>query len=182
MSNPSNTALKIKAAAAPLQRAVAPFKLGHLRKTIPEIFMKQLQWMRPLNCYFIMSICMLFIMTSAAGAKQKNTDQVPGRTMARQATKVKEIWSTVDHSTHQALQKEFKSGADITKACLSCHSEADAQFRKTIHWTWFGTSADSEKRFGKAGDSLNNFCISTNNMQDKSCAACHPGWNGKEDR
>jgi len=127
-----------------------------------------------------MSICILLVITSVAGAKQKDTHQVPGRTMARQATKAKEIWSTVDHSTHKVLQKEFKSGEEVTKACISCHSEAGSQFRKTIHWTWLGSSADSEQRYGKAGDSLNNFCISTNNMQDKSCSACHPGWNGKE--
>jgi octaheme c-type cytochrome (tetrathionate reductase family) len=123
----------------------------------------------------------LFVLTSAAGAKQKDADQAPGRTMARQATKAKEIWITVDHSTHKSLQKEFKSGAEVTKACLSCHSEAGSQFRETIHWTWLGSSsAESEKKFGKAGDSLNNFCISTNKWQDKSCSACHPGWNGKD--
>jgi octaheme c-type cytochrome (tetrathionate reductase family) len=138
--------------------------------------MKQFQWIRPL--IFYMSIFLLFFMTSAAGAKQKDADQAPGRTMARQATKAKEIWITVDHSTHKALQKEFKSGAEATKACLSCHSEADSQFRKTIHWTWLdSSSAESDKKFGKAGDSLNNFCISTNKWQDKSCSACHPGWN-----
>jgi len=127
-----------------------------------------------------MSICLLFILTSAAGANQKDTEQVPGRFMARQATKAKTVWSTTDHSKHKALQQEFKSGAAITGACLSCHSEAASQFRQTIHWTWLGGSADSAKRSGKAGDSLNNFCISTNNMQDKSCSACHPGWNAKD--
>jgi len=140
--------------------------------------MKQFQWMRPL--IFYMSICLLFVLTSVAGAKQKDADQAPGRTMARQATKAKKIWITVDHSTHKALQKEFKAGAEVTRACLSCHTEAGSQFRETIHWTWLdSSSAESEKKFGKAGDSLNNFCISTNKWQDKSCSDCHPGWNGK---
>ena len=35
-----------------------------------------------------------------------------------------------------SLQKDFKSGLEVTQACLSCHSEAESQFHKTIHWTW----------------------------------------------
>ena len=29
---------------------------------------------------------------------------------------------------------------------------------------------------GKSAYSLNNFCISANNGQDKGCLSCHPGW------
>jgi octaheme c-type cytochrome (tetrathionate reductase family) len=143
--------------------------------------MKKLSWVRRFYLLFTLLICLLFVLASTAGAKQKDADQAPGRTMAQQATKARKIWITVDHATHEALQKEFKSGAEVTRACVSCHSEADSQFRKTIHWTWLdSSSADSEKKFGKAGDSLNNFCITTNKWQDKSCSACHPGWNGND--
>ncbi|NOQ18757.1 MAG: cytochrome C, partial [Desulfobacterales bacterium] len=143
--------------------------------------MKRIKWLRRIDLYVIMSICLLFALASRAEAKQNNTDPVPGRTMARQATKEKEIWSTTDHSKHEALQKAFKSGEVVTKACLSCHSEAGSQFRKTIHWTWLDrSSAESEKKFGKAGHSVNNFCISANNWKDKSCSSCHPGWNGQD--
>ena len=38
-------------------------------------------------------------------------ETAPGRKMAQQATKAKELWITADHSKHQALQQEFKSGA-----------------------------------------------------------------------
>ena len=143
--------------------------------------MKQVKGVLQFILYFAMSTCLLFIFTSTAGAVQKDTEQVSDQSMVRQEAKAKKTWSTTDHSKHKALQMEFKSGAEVTKACLSCHSEAASQFRKTIHWTWLGSSAESGKRFGKAGDSINNFCISTNNMQDKSCSACHPGWNAKDD-
>jgi len=129
--------------------------------------------------FFIIGICLLFVHTSTSEAAQKNADKAPGRTMAQQATKGKELWITSDHSKHKALRQEFKSGEDVTKACISCHSEAESQFHKTIHWTWLDIDSEEGKKFGKAGDALNNFCISTNKMQDKKCASCHPGWNGK---
>lgn len=96
--------------------------------------------------------------------------------MADQAVKNSQLWITTDHSKIEALQADFRSGEEITNACLSCHTEAAKQLHKTIHWTWKGYTDEQGRVFGKAGDSLNNFCISTNNMQDKSCLSCHPGW------
>ena len=96
--------------------------------------------------------------------------------MAHQAIKEMHLWNTTDHSKHAVLQQDFKSGADITKACLSCHSEAETQFHKTIHWTWLADPAETENQYGKSGNSMNNFCIGTNKDDDKSCLACHPGW------
>ncbi len=109
------------------------------------------------------------------------SDQAPGRTMAQQATQRKQVWITTDHRKIAKLQKPFKSGPEITKACLSCHSEAENQFHKTIHWTWMG-GISNDKRYGKQGDSLNNFCLSTNNGQEKTCFACHPGWGNQGDK
>jgi octaheme c-type cytochrome (tetrathionate reductase family) len=109
-------------------------------------------------------------------AAQSDESQAPGRTMAQQATKDKKAWNTSDHTKHKALQQDFKSGMEVTQACLSCHSEAQAQFHKTVHWTWLANPSDKSRQYGKAGNSLNNFCISTNKAEDKSCLACHPGW------
>jgi len=110
-------------------------------------------------------------------------DSAPGRTMAQQATKDQGRWNTTDHAKHEILKKDFATGAEVTAACLSCHSEAEAQFHKTIHWTWLaeGNPAPegNDNGYGKAGYSINNFCISANKMTDKGCLSCHPGW-GKE--
>ncbi|MDJ0804266.1 MAG: tetrathionate reductase family octaheme c-type cytochrome [Desulfobacterales bacterium] len=103
-------------------------------------------------------------------------DDAPGRTMAQQATKALPPWNTTDHSKHDALKQEFKNGQDITNACLSCHSEAANQFHQTIHWTWQASADGEEAKYGKAAQSLNNFCISANMNQDQSCLSCHPGW------
>ena len=49
------------------------------------------------------------------------------------------------------------------------------------HWTWLADPADKERQYGKAGNSLNNFCISTNKTADASCLSCHPGWGTSKD-
>ncbi len=119
--------------------------------------------------------------TLVAAAKSAPDTQVPGRAMARQATKAQMPWSTSDHAKHSALQQTFAKGQQITQACLTCHSEAEAQFKKTIHWTWIGHTDENGKQLGKAGDSLNNFCLATNKMDDKGCSSCHTGWKAKEE-
>jgi octaheme c-type cytochrome (tetrathionate reductase family) len=116
---------------------------------------------------------------AAAASQQPSADQAPGRTMAQQATKAGKIWNTTDHTKHQVLQQRFTSGPQVTQACLSCHSEASDQFHKTIHWTWRAGKNDKGVEMGKAAYSLNNFCVSANNMQDKGCLSCHPGWGNK---
>ncbi len=106
--------------------------------------------------------------------------QAPGRAMAHQAVDNRaEEWTTTDHSKHAALKATFRDGQQITAACLSCHSEAGEQLQTAIHWTWIDPQSDPDSPRGKAGYSLNNFCISANGMEDKSCNACHIGWNGK---
>jgi hypothetical protein len=78
-----------------------------------------------------------FLCTPAAfGATDETEERAPGRTMADQATRAKKLWITTDHSRIEALQKDFRSGPEVTQACLSCHTEAADQFHKTIHWTW----------------------------------------------
>jgi octaheme c-type cytochrome (tetrathionate reductase family) len=118
----------------------------------------------------------LMVMPQIATAAQTTADQPPGLSMAQQATKSKEHWITTDHSKHEILQQDFKSGEEITAACISCHSEAEKQFHKTIHWTWMADPSEKKNEYGKAGNSLNNFCISTNKTADAGCLSCHPGW------
>ena len=130
--------------------------------------------------YFTLTLCFLLSLLVAgmsfAAAGEEETENAPGRVMARQAIKERQLWITADHSKHEALKKIFASGPEITKACLSCHSEAEAQFHKTIHWKWMVPGSEDSDQVGKAGYSLNNFCISTNKNADNSCLACHPGW------
>lgn len=113
-----------------------------------------------------------------SAATEETGNEAPGRTMAKQAVKREKRWITSDHTKHEALKQAFNSGEEITKACLTCHSEASAQFHKTIHWTWLASGSTDDLRYGKGGYSVNNFCISANKMEDKACLKCHAGWDG----
>ncbi|WP_415714330.1 tetrathionate reductase family octaheme c-type cytochrome [Maridesulfovibrio sp.] len=105
-------------------------------------------------------------------------DTAPGREMARQATKGKELWITADHSKFDALKQPFKSGPEVTKACLTCHTEAGHQFHKTIHWTWLDPKAEKELKVGKGGLVVNNFCINIQSNEPR-CTSCHAGYGWK---
>lgn len=85
--------------------------------------------------YLALALCMPIFWSLDSLAANSDEDQAPGRKMAQQATKEKQLWITADHTRHEILQQEFTSGPEVTKACLSCHSEAATQFRQTIHWT-----------------------------------------------
>ncbi len=43
---------------------------------------------------------------------------------------------TADHTKFKELQGPFASGSEVTKVCLSCHTEAATQVMGTRHWTW----------------------------------------------
>ncbi|MFH2058714.1 MAG: tetrathionate reductase family octaheme c-type cytochrome [Pseudomonadota bacterium] len=109
----------------------------------------------------------------------QNGEESLGRKLAKQAVKNNEKWTTVDHAKIDALKQDFTSGEEITSACLSCHSEAATQFHKSIHWTWLASGDKNDMRYGKAGYSVNNYCISGNAMEDKGCLSCHPAWDKK---
>ena len=124
-------------------------------------------------------VLLLLGVVPGATAAQTESGEAPGRTMAKQATKSDALWITADHTQHKTLQGPFKSGPEITAACLSCHTEAEKQLHQTIHWTWRAGQDAKGVEMGKSAYSLNNFCISANNMQDKGCLSCHPGWGKK---
>lgn len=124
------------------------------------------------------SLCLL---ASIALASPPDTDKAPGRIMADQATKAKEHWMTTDHSKHDILKQEFTSGPEVTKACLSCHTEAALQFHQTIHWTWKDPHTEDDIQLGKGGLSINNFCMNIQSNEAR-CTSCHAGygWRGKD--
>jgi len=89
------------------------------------------------------------------------------------------VRSTADHSKFETLQKEFKDGPEVTRACLSCHTEAAKQVMKTKHWTWEFLNPENKQRLGKK-NVINNFCTAVpSNLE--FCTACHVGYGWKND-
>jgi len=83
--------------------------------------------------------------------------------------------STADHSKFKELQQEFSSGPEVTKVCLSCHTEAAKQIHLTQHWKWEYRNPDTNQLLGKK-NVVNNFCTSVSSNY-KACASCHIGYN-----
>ena len=104
----------------------------------------------------VLALGLLLMNPGVNRANPGEADQAPGREMAQQATKGPKHWITADHSKHPILKETFSSGPEVTKACLSCHSEAATQFHKTIHWTWIDPTSPKDKPVGKGGLTVNN--------------------------
>ncbi len=87
--------------------------------------------------------------------------------------------STADHSKFEELQIDLKSGPEVTRACLRCHTEAAKQVHGTKHWNWEFINPETRQRLGKK-HVINNFCIATATNQS-FCSACHIGYGWKDD-
>ncbi|MES9843447.1 MAG: tetrathionate reductase family octaheme c-type cytochrome [Candidatus Sedimenticola sp. PURPLELP] len=86
--------------------------------------------------------------------------------------------STADHTKFEALQADFKTGPEVTKACLTCHTEASSQLHKTNHWTWAYRNEVTGQELGKK-NVVNNFCVATATNWPR-CTSCHIGYGWKD--
>ena len=86
--------------------------------------------------------------------------------------------TTADHSQFVQLQQDFESGPDVTRACLSCHTEAAKQVMKTQHWTWSSLNPKTGQTVGKK-TLVNNFCIGIA-ANYPNCTSCHVGYGWKD--
>lgn len=93
-------------------------------------------------------------------------------------TKPVKLNTTADHTKFEALQREFASGPEVTKACLSCHTEAAGQIHRTKHWKWEYKNPDTNQLLGKK-NVVNNFCISIAS-NEAACNSCHIGYGWKD--
>ncbi len=84
----------------------------------------------------------------------------------------------VDHSKFEALQGPFATGPEVTKACLTCHTDAAKQVHKSIHWTWDYTNPRTGQKLGKR-NVINNFCVSLQSNEPR-CTSCHIGFGWKD--
>ncbi len=115
-------------------------------------------------------VCALIGFTIAAA--QASSDPAPAAIPAP-LVKVATL-STADHSKFKALQQSFASGPEVTRACLTCHTEAARQVHKTKHWTWEFLNPETRQRLGKK-HVINNFCTAVPSNY-AFCTACHVGY------
>ena len=88
--------------------------------------------------------------------------------------------STADHSKFEQLKGPFKTGPDVTKACLECHTEAAKEIHDTLHWTWKFDKGFGDETLGKI-TTHNNFCISIASNEPR-CTSCHIGYGMKDSK
>lgn len=81
--------------------------------------------------------------------------------------------STADHSSFQILKQSFISGPEVTKACLTCHTEADNQVMHSIHYQW-DYASESGQQLGKS-NVINSFCGNVAGNEAR-CTSCHAGY------
>lgn len=85
---------------------------------------------------------------------------------------------TADHGKFEVLNRDFKSGPEVTKACLGCHTEAASQVMGTLHWSWDYTNRRTGQRLGKK-NVINDFCASVTSNEPR-CTSCHAGYGWKD--
>ena len=117
-----------------------------------------------LVCVAVLSMILPLVVSASAGVEQSDTDKST---------------STADHGKFEALQQEFKTGPDVTKACLTCHTEASKQLHQTKHWNWKFTNPSTGQTVGKQ-TVINNFCLSVT-MNEPRCTSCHIGYGWTDD-
>ncbi len=105
----------------------------------------------------------------------KEYADLPSRPHMVSAFTLKELSTTADHSKFKELQGPFRSGPEVTKACLSCHNKAGQQLRNNVHWTWEYTHPVTGQKLGKER-LINNFCTNARGNEGM-CAQCHAGFN-----
>lgn len=86
--------------------------------------------------------------------------------------------STADHSKFEVLQQEFENAIEVTRACLTCHTEAAKQVMETFHWTWTREDLSTEKKVGKQVV-INNYCVAVVSNW-RRCTSCHVGYGWKD--
>ncbi len=84
-----------------------------------------------------------------------------------------------DHNTMKELKVAFKTGPEVTKACLGCHKDAARQIQRTKHWTWEYLNPSSGQRLGKRYV-INNFCVAAASNY-AACTSCHVGYGWKDE-
>ncbi|MDP8229401.1 MAG: tetrathionate reductase family octaheme c-type cytochrome [Candidatus Electryoneaceae bacterium] len=89
--------------------------------------------------------------------------------------------AAVDHKKFPSLQIDFNTPQEVTRACVSCHTERAEELSRSPHWRWDREAFIPGRGIVNAGkrNLINNFCIGIGS-NEQSCTKCHAGF-GWED-
>ncbi|MDP2874919.1 MAG: tetrathionate reductase family octaheme c-type cytochrome [Holophaga sp.] len=90
------------------------------------------------------------------------------------------LWGQSGQDHTSLVNGPFRSGPEVTKACLECHQGHADDFMKTVHWNW----SSRQKVNGKDMDlgkknAINNFCLALPSNYAR-CTSCHAGYGWKD--
>jgi len=90
---------------------------------------------------------------------------------------------SVDHSKLEVLHHDFKTAQDVTRACISCHTERHKEIMGSSHWNWERTAYIEGRGLAFVGKKniINNFCIGAS-ANEQACAKCHIGFGMTNDQ
>ena len=125
-------------------------------------------------------VCLVVSASAFAKAEDASATEAEQPATGQLEENVKELptTSTADHSQFKELQVDFKTGPEVTKACLGCHNAAAKQLHKTTHWTWAYDNDLTGQKLGKK-KVINNFCVATASNWAR-CTSCHIGYGWKD--
>lgn len=84
---------------------------------------------------------------------------------------------SVDHQKLAALKGPFTYPQEVTRQCISCHTERHIEVMQSSHWNWEEEAYIPGRGITYAGKKnlLNNFCIGIGGSET-SCTKCHAGY------
>jgi octaheme c-type cytochrome (tetrathionate reductase family) len=136
-------------------------------------------WLRTL---FIAATTAFFVIVSGTAQAQEAhsgaAKDAPKPMMSKPQLSANTPGGTADHSKFEILKKDFKSGPEVTEACLSCHTEAAKQVKKSNHWTWEYHHSKTGQKLGKK-TVINAFCGNVVSNEPR-CTSCHAGYDWKD--
>lgn len=84
---------------------------------------------------------------------------------------------SVDHTKFDVLKGPFKTPQEITRTCMTCHTETHNEVMASSHWNWDRIGYIEGRGLAAIGKKnvLNNYCIGVGG-NELACASCHTGF------
>lgn len=130
------------------------------------------------NGILYLALVVIAVITAIAAVQIAYVPEEPNLALEELRIKyAKEDEIVKNHQNYEILQQEFKTPQEVTKACISCHTDRHNEVMASAHWNWDRISYVQGKGLYSVGKKnvLNNFCISVGS-NEQLCSSCHTGF------